>query len=168
MKSYYIVLLLCIVALSGCEDEQPVYETKFLLPGQWQLTGWYDDEARDINNDGKSSVDLYSQWNGCEKNGIIDFRTNNIFEFVNQNNTNNPDCTVLQTNDNAITGWEIIDDSTIMLTGSRTNKKYKIINLEDELLVIKGADIIISTSDTPSQYTGGYLRFARYSSVGNK
>lgn len=168
MKLKYLAILIAVISFLSCEDEQPVYEARYLLPGQWQLTGWYDDEEKDLDNDGTASIDLYSQWDGCSKQSIINFRTNNDFEFTTHGNPDNPGCTTINVNDVNVTRWQLLNENTVLLTGDNFSRQYEIITLEDELLVIRGADLLVNTNDTPSNYTGGYLRFARYSDMGNR
>ena len=168
MKLKYLAIFLLILTIPGCEDEQPEYEARFLLPGQWQLTDWYDDEEVDINNDGQASVNLYSQWDGCSKNVRINFRADNDFYTSNYGNPDNPSCTTLNVNEGSINRWQLLNENTVLLTGDNFTREYEIVTLEDELLIIRGADLLVNTTDTPSNYNGGYLRFARYSDEGNK
>lgn len=165
MKFLPFTLLLTLLMISCESDDKPADETASLsLEGNWILTGWYDTEPRDINNDGVVSTDLYSQWNGCKKHSKLILNEDGTGEIIYIGPDNNPNCPEnFQTNDSFGSGpWEVDDPPIIFsLIGDDFVDSYIIESLTENELILQGSGFMTCCDESISYFTGGFLQFER-------
>ena len=165
MKNIYLTLIV-ISLVFGCknEDESIVQPQEVTIVGNWKLIEWFDDVPRDINNDGQSSTDLMSQWNGCKKQSTLVLSSDHTGKIIYNGENNNPRCPPgFETNDFFTTDpWEIDDlNQELTLIGSDYFDSYEIVELTSESLILKGAGFFTCCDATISYFTGGYLKFRK-------
>lgn len=133
-----------------------------VMTGGWRLIDWYDVIPRDINNDGTASVDLFSQWNGCWKQSILELNDNQAGKIFYTGEPNNPRCPPnLETYDFAnIPPWDV-NNNYLEFIGDDFIDIYEIIELSSDLLVLKGSGFWTCCDASISYFTGGYLKFER-------
>ncbi len=74
-KYFSIIALIAVFTLSSCSkndddstDKTPVQTIDLSqLAGEWKLVGWTSEKAYDINSDGESTADLFSQLDACHQ-----------------------------------------------------------------------------------------------------
>lgn len=134
-----------------------------LLFGHWELVGWYDDVARDINKDGHSSVDLFSQWHGCKKQSTLVLSEDHSGRIVYTGAPNNPKCPPDFKNGNFFSTdpWELMEGNILRFIGEDYDDIYGIVELNVDSLILKGSQIITCCDADISYFTGGYLKFRR-------
>lgn len=132
------------------------------LSGQWKLTGWYDDVPRDINSDGKSTTDLFSQWQGCKKQSILVLNNDGSGSIIYTGPYDNPKCpSDFQSGSSFnVPPWDV-DNRTLIFSGSDHDEIYEIIELTATKLVLKGSGFMTCCDPDISYFTGGYLKFSR-------
>ncbi len=162
MKVKHLFLPFLLFFLVSCNN-QPTTPKNELILGVWKLTEWYSDTPIDINNDGKSSKDLLSQWNGCFKTSKIEF--SDKFDYVKiiyTGSNENPKCPPnFKTNDYSTTPpWKIEDDELIFI-GDDYFDVYQIVELTNKTLILKGAGFLTCCDEEISYYTDGYLKFKK-------
>jgi hypothetical protein len=133
------------------------------LMGNWRLVGWYDDIPRDINKDGDTSVDLFSQWQGCKKQSTLILSEDHNGKVIYNGEINNPKCPPdFKKGSFFTTGpWEITDGNKLGFTGDDYYDTYEIIELNSDSLVLKGSGFMTCCDMDISYFTGGYLKFKR-------
>lgn len=133
------------------------------LIGGWRLIEWYDVIPRDINNDGIASLDLFSQWNGCKKQSILEFNEDQSSKTIYTGGPNNPRCPpnmeMYDFFDNP--PWDLFSNSYLEFTGDDYIDSYEIIELSSDVLILKGSSFITCCDASISYFSGGYLKFER-------
>lgn len=158
--------LFLLLLFTACQSDDTTKAESSLpsLSGTWLLVGWYDEEPRDINNDGVASTNLFDQWNGCKKHSKLILNGNGMGEIIYTGPENNPNCpNDFHTNDSFGAGpWEVDDPPIIFsLIGDDFVDSYIIESLTAEELVLQGSGFITCCDESISYFTGGFLRFER-------
>ena len=133
------------------------------LLGNWKLVGWYDDISRDINKDGKKSIDLFSQWDGCKKQSTLILLDDNSGKIVYNGKINNPKCPTNFKKGSFfnIKFWEATEENKLEFFGDDYLDSYEIIKLRSNILVLKGSGFMTCCDADISYFTGGYLEFEK-------
>jgi hypothetical protein len=143
-------------SVSGQNDET-------LLLGQWKLMGWYDEVPRDINRDGKSSMDLLSQWQGCKKQSILVLAEDHSGKIIYTGGPNNLKCPPnFKNGDFFSTGsWALTDGGSLRILNDDYEDIYEIVELDAHSLILKGSGLMTCCDPQISYFTGGFLKFKR-------
>ncbi len=134
-----------------------------MLLGNWTLVGWYDDIPRDINKDGKKSIDLFSQWYGCKKQSTLILLDDNSDKIVYTGKINNPKCPDEFKRGSFFTteSWEVTEENRLGFIGDDYYDSYEIIKLNSKTLILKGSGFMTCCDTDISYFTGGYLEFKK-------
>lgn len=183
MKSHIFYLLLALTLFCACKKEDCTEElsntdngghgttqspppSTSLIVGEWKLVSWYEDEPKDIDQDGNASTDLLSQWNGCRKNIHIHFKD----DYWSETTYTGPDSPVncpTYSNGDVIQRmeWSLRDrgqsEQALEFIGSDYIDSYEIETLDATTLILKGAGFITCCDTDISYYDDGHLKFER-------
>ncbi|MFL9844388.1 hypothetical protein [Flavobacterium rhizosphaerae] len=168
MKKIFSLLILSFLFM-GCNNDdtkkQEYGNHPSMLVGQWKLVGWYSDEPLDINNDGEASTNLYSQWNGCNKNNILVLNADGTSQMMVLGNPENSDCIIFHDNYEYLPWYtENINDPaffTLTFMGDDYNITNQIVQMSGTLLTLKDSGFLTCCDPGISNFTGGYLKFEK-------
>jgi len=133
------------------------------LIGNWKLVGWYDDIPRDIDKDGNQSTDLFSQWDGCKKQSVLILSEDHTGKIIYTGKINNPKCPPDFKKGSFFTTepWELTEENKLEFIGDDYYDSYEIIELNSNILILKGSSFITCCDSSISYFTGGYLKFKK-------
>ena len=160
--SYFLLAMLVMSCTKG--DDLPNAPEEITLTGNWKLVDWYDDTPQDINKDGQASIDLFSQWDGCKKQGTLVLAEDNTGKIIYTGANDNPKCPPgFITNDFFTTEtWETDElFQEFILIGDDYDDTYEIMELTSETLILKGSGFFTCCDPAISYYTQGYLEFKK-------
>lgn len=165
MTLKFLPLLIILFTASDCNKHmEDLSQNTPTIFGSWKLIDWYDEDPRDINQDGNASTDLFSQWNGCKKEGVLILEKDFTGKIVYLGKNENPKCPPgFSTNDSfALEPWEIDKEGKYFtLNGDDYSDSYEIIDLTHDMLILKGSGFFTCCDPAISYYTGGFLKFQR-------
>ena len=155
-----LLALFIVLGLLGCNSDDDVSDDT--LVGSWLLVDWFDVVPRDINDDGLASTDLYSQWDGCNKNSLLVLNADGSSELFYLGPNNNPNCPPdTQTNDGGpYLPWDA-NDGNLRFIGSDFFDTYPIQEHGGNNLVLQGSGFLTCCNQNIGFFTGGFLRFIK-------
>jgi|GEM_PF-3877538 len=166
-KLSYFFALSTMLVLSGCGDDDSTVETSTALVGEWKLMEWYDDQPRDIDNDGNASTDLLSQWDSCRKYHNVRFNSGGTAALIYKGLQNSLACPPPPEGAlNALPAFEWTLDETgenpiLEFPTDDATDSYEILQLTSNTLVLKGAGFITCCDESISYYVDGYVKFRK-------
>ena len=159
MKKTIIICLIFLLTFVSFKKQN----TEEKLFGSWELVGWYDEIPRDINKDGNQSTDLFTQWDGCKKQSVLILSEDYTSKVIYTGEINNPKCPPNFKKGSFLStaNWEITDENILKFIEDDYLDTYEIIELDSNILVLKGSSFMTCCDVDISYFTGGYLKFKK-------
>ena len=105
---------------AGCkkddeDDTDQQTKTQLLTSGVWRISGHTSPDAYDYDLDGTSSTDIFSQYDACEKDNTLLFKTDGTYEADEGALKCDPDDAQMDSGT-----WAFIENETKMLVDGET------------------------------------------------